>query len=44
MSRESEIQKDTEYCLNCVAKPCSEKGCPLSNNIHSNYNVRKFVW
>ena len=33
MSRESEIQKDTEYCLNCVAKPCSEKGCPLSNNI-----------
>lgn len=29
----SKIQKYTEYCLNCKAKPCSNKGCPLSNDI-----------
>ena len=28
-----EIQKYTEYCLNCPVKPCSNKGCPLNNNI-----------
>lgn len=28
-----EIQKYTEYCLNCPVKPCSQKGCPLSNDI-----------
>lgn len=28
-----EIQKYTEYCLNCPIKPCSQKGCPLSNDI-----------
>ena len=28
-----EIQKYTEYCLNCPAKPCSNKGCPLNNDI-----------
>ena len=22
-----------EYCLNCKVKPCSNKGCPLNNNI-----------
>ena len=27
---EEEIRK---YCLNCVNKPCSNKGCPLQNNI-----------
>ena len=27
------IQKYTEYCLNCVVKPCSQKGCPLNNDI-----------
>ena len=27
------IHKYTEYCLNCKAKPCSQKGCPLSNDI-----------
>ena len=21
------------YCLNCKMKPCSQKGCPLGNNI-----------
>ncbi len=28
-----EMQKKLDYCLNCVAKPCSKKGCPLSNDI-----------
>ena len=28
-----EIQKYTEYCLNCPVKPCSQKGCPLNNDI-----------
>ena len=28
-----EIQKYTEYCLNCPVKPCSNKGCPLNNDI-----------
>ncbi len=28
-----EIQKLTEYCLNCKNKPCSNKGCPLNNDI-----------
>ena len=28
-----EMQKYTEYCLNCPAKPCSNKGCPLNNDI-----------
>ena len=23
------------YCLNCVNKPCSKKGCPLNNDIPS---------
>ena len=27
------IQENTEYCLNCPAKPCSNKGCPLNNDI-----------
>ena len=28
-----EIHKYTEYCLNCPVKPCSNKGCPLNNDI-----------
>ena len=28
-----EIKSKTNYCLNCVTKPCSNKGCPLNNNI-----------
>ena len=28
-----EIKNKVEYCLNCPAKPCSIKGCPLNNNI-----------
>lgn len=27
------IQEKTEKCLNCKIKPCSNKGCPLGNNI-----------
>ncbi len=27
------IQEKLEYCLNCKLKPCSMKGCPLSNDI-----------
>lgn len=30
-----ELQEKIEYCLNCKAKPCSEKGCPLGNDIPS---------
>lgn len=33
MSINEEIKKYTEYCLNCKVKPCSNKGCPLSNDI-----------
>ena len=28
-----EIHEYTEYCLNCPTKPCSNKGCPLNNDI-----------
>lgn len=28
-----EIKSKKNYCLNCVTKPCSNKGCPLNNNI-----------
>lgn len=27
------IQDKSNYCLNCILKPCSNKGCPLNNNI-----------
>ena len=27
------IQEKSNYCLNCKLKPCSNKGCPLNNNI-----------
>lgn len=27
------MEKEREYCLNCKNKPCSNKGCPLGNNI-----------
>jgi len=29
----NEIQEKANYCLNCPVKPCSNKGCPLKNNI-----------
>ena len=28
-----EIEEKSNYCLNCPVKPCSNKGCPLGNNI-----------
>ena len=28
-----EMQEKVNYCLNCKAKPCSNKGCPLNNDI-----------
>ena len=28
-----EIYDKANYCLNCKVKPCSEKGCPLNNDI-----------
>ena len=28
-----QIQEKSDYCLNCKVKPCSNKGCPLNNNI-----------
>ena len=27
------IEEKANYCLNCPVKPCSNKGCPLGNNI-----------
>ena len=27
------IKEKVNYCLNCKIKPCSQKGCPLHNNI-----------
>ena len=27
------IKEYSNYCLNCKVKPCSQKGCPLSNDI-----------
>ena len=29
----NEIEEKVNYCLNCKIKPCSQKGCPLNNNI-----------
>lgn len=32
---EQQIEEKTNYCLNCKIKPCSQKGCPLENDIPS---------
>lgn len=29
----SSINEKRNYCLNCINKPCSKKGCPLENDI-----------
>ena len=29
----TEMQEKINYCLNCKIKPCSNKGCPLGNDI-----------
>lgn len=28
-----QIKEKANYCLNCLVKPCSKKGCPLGNDI-----------
>ena len=33
LKKTQEIQEKANYCLNCPVKPCSQKGCPLNNNI-----------
>ena len=33
MENLKEMQDKANYCLNCPVKPCSQKGCPLNNNI-----------
>ena len=33
MQKIQKIRDEANYCLNCKVKPCSKKGCPLSNNI-----------
>ena len=33
MQETKKIMEKANYCLNCKLKPCSEKGCPLNNNI-----------
>ena len=33
MKTYEQIKQKTDYCLNCKIKPCSQKGCPLENNI-----------
>lgn len=33
MKKIDEIKNIASYCLGCIAKPCSAKGCPLKNNI-----------
>ena len=30
---DKKIEEYSNYCLNCKVKPCSQKGCPLSNDI-----------
>ena len=30
---DKKIKEYSNYCLNCKVKPCSQKGCPLSNDI-----------
>lgn len=31
----NQVEEIRNYCLNCVNKPCSNKGCPLENDIPS---------
>ena len=35
------MKKKLEYCLNCKIKPCSNKGCPLNNDIPEIINKLK---
>ena len=33
MEKIEKIKEKANYCLNCKIKPCTNKGCPLENNI-----------
>ena len=35
------IKENASYCLNCPVKPCSNKGCPLGNDIPGFINAVK---
>ena len=37
----NEIKDKVNYCLNCPVKPCSNKGCPLGNDIPAFINAVK---
>ena len=41
MNNREEIKENLEYCLNCKIKPCSVKGCPLSNDIPTFIHLAK---
>lgn len=36
-----ELKQKANYCLNCKAKPCLNKGCPLNNDIPTFINLAK---
>ena len=36
-----ELKQKANYCLNCKVKPCSNKGCPLNNDIPTFINLAK---
>ena len=36
-----ELKQKANYCLNCKIKPCSNKGCPLNNDIPTFINLAK---
>ena len=36
-----QIKEKSNYCLNCPIKPCSNKGCPLGNDIPGFINAVK---
>ena len=36
-----ELKQKANYCLNCKVKPCSNKGCPLYNDIPTFINLAK---
>ena len=36
-----EINEKVNYCLNCLVKPCANKGCPLGNDIPGFINAIK---
>ena len=41
MEKINEITNKADYCMQCKTKPCSNKGCPLNNNIPEFINMIK---